>query len=335
MKRKLLRGLVAVALGMVVATSNLPADARKAPSRPHSSGSSASGHSGGRSSTPSAPSTRRVPARPRGEGYHGGGDHGWGYYPYYWDWYYPPWWSVGLWWGWPEYYSYPWYDGPWYGRPYGYPGPRASGVEEEAYGSALVETKVRPKKAGVILDGEEIGQARDFNGTWDALELSAGRHVFRFEAPGYMALEVGVEARDGERYVLAYDLRRGEGQDPRSNSLLPPPAAAPPSEGPGTSEGAARLPEEKAVPRETGKSVAATGFMKFDVLPPDAAVYLDHEFLGRADELGRLHGAIAVATGMHRIEAVRPGYRSHVETVVVDAGPRPAEIRIRLEQENR
>jgi hypothetical protein len=182
----------------------------------------------------------------------------------------------------------------------------------------------------VILDGEPIGEAREFNGTWDVLELEPGRHVFTFEAPGYMSLEVGVAAATGRRYRVAYELRKGEGRDPRSDALLgpaAPPAAVPP-------DGAA-APQPPAQGRTTdrGEPGLRRGFLKIYVSPSDAAVYLDGEFLGRGDELARLHGAIPVAAGGHRIEVVRPGYRSRMENVDVGDGQQPAEVRIDLERE--
>ena len=54
----------------------------------------------------------------------------------------------------------------------------------------------------------------------------------------------------------------------------------------------------------------ALGRLRVHAAPADAAVYLDGEYLGLAAELGRIHGALAVGTGAHRLDAVRPGYVS-------------------------
>ena len=67
------------------------------------------------------------------------------------------------------------------------------------------------------------------------------------------------------------------------------------------------------------------------MLPPDAAVYLDGEFLAHADELRRLHGAIPVAHGQHTIEVVRPGFRNVKQTVVVE-GSDPVRVELELER---
>ena len=61
----------------------------------------------------------------------------------------------------------------------------------------------------------------------------------------------------------------------------------------------------------------------------DSAVYLDGEFLARASELSRLHGAIPVARGPHRIEVVRPGFESRTVDVDVE-GEMPVRVEIDL-----
>jgi hypothetical protein len=317
MKRQVLRASGAVALAIALAASALPSEAGSAArSRPHSQGSTSSGRAAGRGSG-------RVATRAQGRATYGYGHGGFGYRPYSWDWYYGPWWSLGLWWGWPGY----WGDGWGYGRPGWYAGGYPGYGDEIEIGPAIVETSVRPKKAQVVLDGEPIGEARDFNGTWDALELDPGHHVLEFEAKGCMTLEVGVDAKPGRHYRIAYALREGEGRDPRSYSIASP---APPR--------ASAMPPEEAPPapgttRGDAETGVHRGFLKVLVSPPDAAVYLDGEFLGRGDELARLHGAIPVAAGEHRIEVVRPGYLSRTETANVAGDDQPAEVRIDLKRE--
>jgi hypothetical protein len=69
--------------------------------------------------------------------------------------------------------------------------------------------------------------------------------------------------------------------------------------------------------------------LKVQAHPEDAAFYLDGEYLGLAGELARLHGSIAVATGPHRLDIVRPGFVSAVEMIDV-AGAEPAVIQLTL-----
>lgn len=115
----------------------------------------------------------------------------WGYDPFWWDWTYGP---------------YPYWT---YG-PYAVPTPYGR------RGSAVVDTEIRPHKAEVFVDGEEMGTARHFNGNRHSLWLQPGEHAIKIEAPGYMTLELDLHAKEGRYYRLQYHLKRGQGLDPRS-----------------------------------------------------------------------------------------------------------------------
>jgi hypothetical protein len=245
-------------------------------------------------------------------GWGGGYYYGYGYWPWY-DWYYGPWWGLGWSWGWGWPYAYT----NWY---WGYPpcGTWNAGDCQIEFpgGPATIITEVKPKKAKVLLNGEEIGEARDYNGTWDRLVLRPGRYVVEFAAPGYKTLRLVVSAERGRTYEIVEQLEKGEGLDPRSESM---PAAAAAAVGP---------------PGEVASGAALKrGFLRLAVSPGDAVIYLDGEFLARGDEIDRLHGAIAVAQGSHRIEVVRPGFRSRRVDADVQ-GEAPLEIRIELERED-
>jgi len=65
---------------------------------------------------------------------------------------------------------------------------------------------------------------------------------------------------------------------------------------------------------EPPQQQASFGRLRVHVEPADAAVYLDGEYMGVAGELARIHGALPVAVGSHRLEAARPGFASAVRT---------------------
>jgi hypothetical protein len=235
--------------------------------------------------------------------YYSGVRVGLGYYagPYYW--------------GAPDYWGYA------YPRAYYYAEPVRLAGRYVPRGGA-VETDVRPKKAQVALDGQVIGRARDFNGPWDVLALPRGKHSLEFSAPGYMTLHLELDVESGGYYHLTQELLKGEGLDPRS-SPEPPPAPAPP---PTAATAPAPAPEPRAAPEEPG---LRSGLLHIRAEPGDAAVYLDGDFLARADELARLHGAIPVARGEHVLEVVRPGYQGQTRTIQV-LGEEPTRVRIEL-----
>jgi hypothetical protein len=155
-------------------------------------------------------------------------------------------------------------------------------------GPAIVETSVSPSKAEVVLDGEDVGFASDYNGRWDRLTVTPGRHTISFSANGYRTLVVEFEAHPGGAIVFRDELSRGEGEERRP---LAPAAAAP--------------------------SAPAMGRLRVRVEPADAAVYLDGAYLGVAGEIARMHGPLPVAVGSHHVEAMRPGYAPGSRTVDV------------------
>ncbi len=237
-------------------------------------------------------------------GYHYGGGVHFGYYPYY------GYGRYGYW----GYYPH-WNYGGWYG-------PRPYPVAVSRNAPATLETDIRPRKAEVRVDGQLYGQARDYNGSWDVLRLESGRHVVEFVAAGYMTLRKHIDVPPGGYVRFADRLQKGEGLDPRSTEA-PPPEIATAQAGTDT--------EPAATPAPRGEGTLERGLLRIEASPSDAAVYLDGEFLARADELSRLHGSLPVATGGHTVEVVRPGYSSESVSVDVD-GSEPAKVVIRLEK---
>lgn len=223
-------------------------------------------------------------------------------------WFYDPWgypgyggpWGYGSWWGWGPYGVWPYYGSvgigtAWAGEPW---------ADEDASIPGTVETDVLPRNATVRVDGEELGFAKDFNGTWDALRLAPGVRVLEFSKDGYRTFRAVVDVRAGRTYRIERRLEKGEGLDPGSDPL-----------------------------QEAGSAPVgppARGFLRFRVEPGDAAVYLDGVFLGSASELGRLRGALPVAAGSHRIEIVRPGFETWTAGVEVSPGGDAARVEVRL-----
>ncbi len=293
---------------------------------------SGSGSAGGstKASAASAGSSRRGSGTAgsttavSGRASYGYGNRGYRYGGYS---YYPGGWYGGY--GWYGPYGYGWY-GP-YG--YGWYGPYAGhryrmvtvAVSPDRNAPAVLETDVHPRKAHLILNGDDMGKVKYFNGNWDRLPLPPGQHTIEFRAKGYRTLKLEMETEAGRFYRLDYRMEKGEGEDPRSMRL---PRSAPREE---TIEKAERTASPGL---EAGVSPGLLrGLLRIRVSPADAAVYLDGEFLGRGDELSRLHGALPVAAGFHRIEVVRPGFTSRTQEVEVIEGGDPVRIELELDRE--
>jgi hypothetical protein len=284
--------------------------------------SSGSGYSGGSSSGTGsyAPSTaeRRHPRAGTG---HGSG----GYYPGYpgypgWGggWYYP---GYGYWGSWWPYGSYGWYGG--YGG-YGYPWAWGGGgavyhyVEHEG---GAIRVLVDPSEARVYVDGYYAGAVDDFDGLFQRLNVSPGRHEIALKLEGYKTHRVRVYVAPESTLKLHYDMQKGQGEsfedlskDARESEVS-----------------REREPEQRWTGDEgragRDEAIAVGGQLELKVRPDDASVYVDGAFRGSAREASSLR----LAPGRHRIEVVRPGFRT-VEREVEIAPGEPISLAIELEK---
>jgi hypothetical protein len=279
--------------------------------------SGASSSSGG-SSTYHAPSVaeRRHPRAGTG---HGGG----GYYPGYPG--YPGWgWGGG--WYYPGYGGYWWPYGyyGWYGGGYwGYPG---WGVGAYYYSSergdgGSIRVLVDPAEARVYVDSYYAGVVDDFDGLLQRLHVSPGRHEIALKLEGYKTHRMRVYVGPDATVKLHHEMQRGTGESYEDLA-----GGAPPPERELRREREAEEPPpatedaERDAPAELGK-------LQLQVRPEDASVYVDGAFRGT----GREASSLQLAPGRHRIEVVRPGYRTAESEVDVPAGE-TARLKVILER---
>ena len=293
--------------------------------RHHSSGassssSSASEHHGSSSAAPSGapdptPAQRRHPRAGTGTGYtYGHGYHDYGYgYPYSGSFYfgYPAYYYGYA--GYPAYYGYPGYYGdPYYAAPYRY-----------GYSNVgSLRLMVEPEKTRVYVDGYYAGVVDDFDGIFQRLHISTGRHDITLKLDGYRTHRFRVYVPVDHTLKLHYEMVRGQGEDPEDVVGEPDVSARP--------AGYARLGEEGGyagaddavgpVPRDAGR-------LRVDVRPPDASIYVDAVFRGTARDLD----GMPLPPGRHHSEIVRPGYRTLEQDVEVRSGE-PTDVRADLER---
>jgi hypothetical protein len=265
------------------------------------SGSGGSSYSGGGSTA-----ERRHPRAGTGTGsnyYPGYGYPGYpGYYPG-WGGYYPGYW--GYWW---PYGYYGWYGGfGGYGG-YGYSGGTVyysnSGTE-----AGSVRVLVDPSEARVYVDGYYAGVVDDFDGLFQRLHVSPGRHDISLKLEGYTTHRMRVYVGPDATVKLHYDLQRGSGEtfEDMSNGAPPP-------------EREARRDREREDDAEPAPAEPPAdehqGQLRLRVDPADASVYIDGAFRGT----GREAGTLRLPPGRHRIEVVRPGYRTSDQEIEVTPG---------------
>jgi hypothetical protein len=279
--------------------------------------SSGSGYSGGSSSGTGSYSgsvaERRHPRAGTGHGSGGGGHYP--YYPYYpyWGWgYYPGYW--GSWW---PYGAYGWYG---YGYPWGWGGGGTvyHHVESE---TGSVRVLVDPSEARVYVDGYYAGTVDDFDGLFQRLHVSPGRHEIALKLEGYTTHRVKVYVAPDSTVKLHYDLEKGHGETFEDLAK-----DSPESEDRREREREERWQESEAR-EEEGQLAAVGGTLQLSVRPADASVYVDGAFRGS----GREASSLKLAPGKHRIEVVRPGYRT-TECEVEIAPGESTEATIELER---
>jgi PEGA domain-containing protein len=110
----------------------------------------------------------------------------------------------------------------WYGPAWGWfgPGPIWTGalVTQESVppNMARLSLHVRPHKADLVIDGTDVGEARDYTADTRPLWLSPGSHQVEIRYSGYRTLRLGLEVSKGQVYDLHYRLDPGQGIDSRS-----------------------------------------------------------------------------------------------------------------------
>ena len=112
----------------------------------------------------------------------------------------------------------------WYGPAWGWWGPGPSWpsayvtMEYVPPNMARLSLHVRPRKADLVIDGTDIGEARDYTPDYRPIWLSPGAHQVEIRYSGYQTLRLGMSVLKGQVYDLHYRLDPGEGIDSRSTA---------------------------------------------------------------------------------------------------------------------
>jgi len=253
-----------------------------------------------------------------GRGYYGSPfyyrPYGYGYYPY--DSFYGS-----------LYYGYsPYYYSGFYGySPYYYGYGRSGYGYGYGYRTGSMRLLVEPKEARVYVDGYYAGIVDDFDGLFQRLNISPGRHEIMFKLDGFRSYRVRVYVPLDQTVKIHYKMVPGAGgeiddatvgvpgEDPRYDSRYDP----------RYDERSDDRDRDRYDARDQGRSEgydraesADMGTLRCDVQPPDASIYVDGDFKGT----GRQLRALSLPAGRHRVEIVRPGYRTVEREVEIRPG---------------
>ncbi len=264
-----------------------------------------------------------------GSRYYGYGSYGYPYYGY--GSYGSPYYSYGY-----PYYGYygsGYYSGGYYGSypsSYGYASSR-----HRRTGSLRI--MVDPEDTNVYVDGYYAGIVDDFDGIFQRLRISTGRHVVTLKLEGFRTQRFRVYVLLDHTAKIHHDMVRGTGEDVAfvgdPEEWEDPPADRNPSRWEdedrrasrweGGQRGRSRESEER--PQDTG--AVDVGTLRMEVRPQDASVYVDGEFRGTGRNVRRLD----LSPGSHRIEVVRPGFRTFERSVEIRPG-RSLDLDVELER---
>ncbi len=312
-------------------------------------GSSASASSGGnRSSASDAGSRRPRPGTGTGtrdrygndrDRYNGSPNSYYYYDPYYYSGYYRgrPYASYGYGYG---YYDYGYSYGDYYGY---YPSASYRSYRYRSGNVAQLRTLVEPAKARVYVDGYYAGIGDDFDGLLQRLNISPGRHDITFKLEGYNSHTFSVYAGRDQTIKLRFDMVRGNSEtrdtlrddsdrnDSQNEDRDPEPDMD--RENDRDRESARDRDSSREVDSDRGErkyvppaKEAGRSEVLLDIEPADASVYVDGEFYGKASQVTRLE----LPAGAHRIEVVRPGYRT--EETEIDVTGEVKKVVVKLDR---
>jgi hypothetical protein len=217
--------------------------------------------------------------------------------------------------GWPYYASAGW---PHYGNAgypyYGYAGYDLSGS---------VRLQVAPRQTEVFVDGYYAGTVDDFDGVFQRLHVEPGDHEIELYLPGHRPHQQRVYVQPGRTFNIRHvmePLAPGEPETPRPNGAPLPPAGTRNPLPPAPRDPGAGGPRPLPDPRGAGPAVQVTSFgqLSLRVQPGDADVLIDGERWTGALDNDRL--IVQLASGLHRLEIRKDGYRSYFTDITTRAG---------------
>ena len=285
---------------------------------------------GGESQTSAPPQTDAQRRHPRpgtgtghfdNNGHHGGGYGGYYGYPYYGYGRYG--YGYGFGYGYPYAYYSPFYFSGYYG--YG-PSYYVGGGYGSYRESGSLRIIVDPSKARVYVDGYYAGVVDDFDGVFQRLNIPPGRHEITLKLEGYRTQHFKVYVPVGDTIKIHYDMVTGSGEATSEQFAGVPVDYA-------RAEDMNDRNDDRYDRRDDGRyegrddTAGDTGSVRLQVSPQDASVYVDGEFRGS----GRQSTNLKLRPGRHRIEVVRPGFRTVERDVEVEPG-RSTEVEVELEK---
>jgi hypothetical protein len=182
-----------------------------------------------------------------------------------------------------------------------------------------IRVLVDPSDARVYVDGYYAGVVDNFDGLFQRLNVSPGKHEITLRLEGYKTHHVKVYVAPESTLKLHYQMDKGSGDTFEDLAGDVPEREV---------QRSRPYDDARLGARDGGREENPPGnVLRLIVRPADASVYVDGEFRGS----GAQAGSLVLTPGRHRIEVVRPGYRTQDREVEV--GPQAStELTVELER---
>lgn len=199
---------------------------------------------------------------------------------------------------------------------------------EYSYGDYSIVLKVNPDDAHVLLNGKFIGEAYEFSTRASALKIRSARNELVIKKEGFLEEEIDLDKYNMRRITITLELKPDmvkKRETVVKDKVVPPPP--PPKE-----KREYKVVKEKEVPKGEVKSAVSGVFapVTLEVGPADSSIYVDGKFWGIAPEGGVINN-FNLQKGKHRIEVLKPGYKSVLKIINV-AGQKGLKVIIKLEK---
>ena len=218
-----------------------------------------------------------------------------------------------------------WYSPHYYSGYYGY----SPSYSRRGYGygyrdSGSVRLLVDPERTRVYVDGYYAGIVDDFDGVLQRLNIPPGRHEITLRLEGYRTQNFRVYVPVDDTIKIHYDMVHGAGEATSEEFAGRPGDDYARVEDMGDRD---RGRDDRRYGRDDRRDDGDSAGVRIQVSPRDASVYVDGEFRGS----GRDATSLRLRPGRHRIEIVRPGFRTLEREIDVQAG-RSADLEFDLEK---
>jgi len=202
---------------------------------------------------------------------------------------------------------------------------------------------VDPEKTRVYVDGYYAGVSDDFDGIFQRLNVSPGRHDIALKLEGYRTHRVKIYVPADTTVKIRHDMVKGAGEETVEDRTGDEDRPALRDRDRDSDRDDERYDADRDRDRddydreryerrrpsreERDEDVPPPATLRLRVAPEDASIYIDGRFRGTGRQLDEL----LLPPGHHKLEVVRPGYRTHEAEFDVAEG-KPTDLEVSLDK---